>query len=263
MQAIAGVRKLIYDHLKSMEYIRDYSNSNFNQNSNRWDIVKTCLTAGLYPNICRVEPNTGQMVSKQGEDLHPSKSSVLYDQMSQTQIDERVQQLQVDWMVFGEKIRVSRYSIVRSLTPIRSIDIILFVGSTILFDVNTIDTNSLKNKSIVIHKHSNSDEKDEMDTLKRNDEAIFIIDDWIKFSMQTEETHLLLQLRQKFATILIEFLKNPKTFCIDQRKESVISLICAVIQQEDGIEHFLRKSKMMQCTNHELIIQFNDDVKLL
>lgn len=280
MQMIAGVKRLIFGHLQMTGIIHEDYNRHItylNRNSERWDIIKACLTAGSYPNICRVQPLTGKLVSKQDKKLYPHKSSILCVRKSRNQIDERIQQVQADWLIHGEKSRVSSFSLIRSITPVPSIDLVLFAGPVNLSDAHIIEDNAhgkkingdlkhmdiseeIANWNFEIDEWRNPDENDanddddadidinlipDMDVLDLNGEAIFIIDDWIRFSMRTKEARLLLQLRQKFAAILIKFLKNPSEFSVNHLEGPVLNLIFDIIQQEDLIERRLQKQSKM------------------
>lgn len=278
MQMIAGVRRLIIGHLQMAGIVREDSDTHnsryLNRNSERWDIIKACLTAGSYPNICRVQPLTGKLVSKQDKKLYPHKSSILCVRKSRNQIDERIQKVQADWLIYGEKSRVSTFSLIRSITPVPSIDLVLFAGPINLSETHIIEDNVHEKKAngTLTHmdiaeeianwnfeidewKNPNEDDDDDDDfdcnlipnmiALDLNGEAIFIIDDWIRFSMRTKEARLLLQLRQKFAAILIKFLKNPSHFSMNHRDGSVLNMIFDIIQQEDLIERRIKKQSKM------------------
>lgn len=234
MQMIAGIRKLIRGHLQMTGIVREdseWQNSRYlNENSNRWDIIKACVAAGSYPNICRVQPSTGVFISKYNERLLPHKSSVLCVKENQNYIDE---QLQIEWLIHGEKSDVGRAQVIRSISPVPSIDLVLFAGPIILSETHNIEENS-------------------------SGETVVKIDDWIRLSMRTKEAQMLLQLRQQFSKILAELFKNPKSFSIDQRKKSVLDLIYNVIQREDSIERSIYEMKATPSSNHQLIIQLND-----
>lgn len=275
MQMIAGVRRLILGHLQMTGIVREDNSNYLNRYADRWDIIKACLTAGSYPNICRVQPLTGKLVSKHDKKLYPHKSSILCVRKSRNQIDARIQQVQADWLIHGEKSRVSTFSLIRSITPVPSIDLVLFAGPINLSEAHITEDNAhgkrtngtLKHMDIAEEianwnfeidewKNPNEDDDDDDDidcnlipdmvTLDLNGEVIFIIDEWIRFSMRTKEARLLLQLRQKFAAILIKFLKNPSHFSVNHREGCVLHIIFDIIQREDLIERRLQKQSKME-----------------
>lgn len=210
MQMAAGIKRLILNYLK---VIGITDRLVFNKNSKRWDIVKACLTAGLYPNICSVQPISGKLVLEKVSISFPHKSSVLYAPKTESQIDERIQQVPVEWLIYGEKSHSSSITSIRNITPIPSIDIVLFAGAITLNEANIIEQNV--------------------------SESVYIVDDCISFSMQSEQARMIFEIRRKFASKLMKFLQKPSSFPMDNQEDSLLKLIEKIIQQEDSIERWL------------------------
>lgn len=85
MHMIQGVRRLIMGHLTMAGFVCENTARNIrklNENSLRWDVVKACLTAGLYPNVCRISPIVGQLISKQDKKIIPHLSSGIFQNSS-------------------------------------------------------------------------------------------------------------------------------------------------------------------------------------
>lgn len=93
MQMIFGLRRLITGHLQMAKIVDENSARNtrkLNENSLNWSVIKACLTAGHFPNICRINELHGQIFSKQDKKLLPHLSSVLRDRTAKGQLDMNV-----------------------------------------------------------------------------------------------------------------------------------------------------------------------------
>lgn len=260
MQMILGVKKLIMGHLQMAGFISEEStmrnSKTLNQNAERWDIIKACLTAGSYPNVCRLTPFSGKIQSKQDKKLFPHKSSVLCERKTRNQIDPTLDEIEAEWLIHGEKSRVTTFSLVKNITVIPSIDLVLFAGPIVLPDVNVFlsdfdecdgaSNGDMPNWNFKIGEWNPNTIDSDIDSnmiprmnaldLNASSESTFVIDDWIQFSMTTIEAILLLQLRQKFAAIFAKFLVNPVYFSLDHPSANVLYHIFDILQREDTIE---------------------------
>lgn len=272
MQMIQGIRRLILGHLNSAGILsRTIDPKTMNKNSDRWGVVKACLAAGIYPNICRINEFTGGIWSRQDAKLLPHLSSVLRDRKSKSQLDPDASASGAEWMIHGEKSRIARYSLIRDISCIPSIIVALFTGSMMLkCTFESLDGNAMGHYDEERDEDFDDLDVDDLDDLDIDDGADhelvnrisamslgvgdneeFIddggfdtemkIDDWISFSLDSREAQLLYGLRQKFMAVAMRFLKNPAQFRASNDEMQTLRKIVDVIQKEDNIEKALRK----------------------
>lgn len=223
-----------------------------NQNSERWDVVKACVTAGLYPNLCRISNLNGQIFSKQDKKLLPHMASILRQRRARGQIDPNVMKVDTEWLVHGEKSRISSFSLIKNITIVPAIDVILFTGPITLPSdcisssyeqqvegLSDVDCDDIPHEDDLLHDVYN----DGLYTEARDAEndVTLRIDDWICFNLEQQEAQLIFQLRQKFASMLAKFLKNPVTFQMTNKEERMLQLLLEVIQLEDHVEQRIKR----------------------
>lgn len=263
MQMIQGVRRLIMGHLKMANFISEGTSRCFrklNENSQKWEVVKACLTAGLYPNICRFTSLGGQIYSKQDKKLAPHLSSILRDRGSRGQVDRNVLSADAEWLIHGEKCRISHLSLIRNITVVPAIDIALFAGPISLAESALVSGNDGKREILsdmdcdVIPDEDdlyNTDHDDELFAYGgENNETTLIIDDWISFTIDDNDAKLLFYLRQKFASMFVKFLHDPVTVQITPNDIIVLNVLLEVIRNEDYIEKHI-KNKIEAAVNAE------------
>lgn len=255
MQMIQGVRRLIMGHMKMAQLVAENSARNLrklNFNSLHWEVVKACLTAGMYPNLCRISNLNGQIFSKQDKKLLPHMASILRQRKTRGQIDPNVMKVDAEWLVHGEKSRISSFSLIKNITIIPAIDVILFTGPINLpidcisssyeqhvEGLSDMDCDDIPQEDELL----NDELYDELYTDDRdaeNDVALQI-DDWICFNLEREEAMLLFQLRQKFASMLSKFLKNSVSFEMTNKEERMLQLLIEIIRDEDHVEKRIKR----------------------
>lgn len=254
MQMIQGVRRLIMGHLKMAEFVSENSARNIkklNENSLKWEVVKACLTAGLYPNVCRISAIAGRIFSKQDKKLSPHMSSVLRSRRVRGQIDRNLLDADAKWCIHGEKSRINHLSLIRNITTIPAIDVALFTGPINLPESNLISPREKKGEVMSDMDCDDIPLEDDIDNMDLDDElfgiddeyntdAVLNIDDWISFIIDETEASLLFQLRQKFASIFIKFLRNPVAFQMTNKEAAMLKVLLEVITEEDDIEQFVK-----------------------
>lgn len=216
MQMIQGVRRLIMRHLKTSKFVCENTERNINQlneNSLNWKVVKACLIAGLYPNVCHVSAMMRQLYSKLDAKLSPHMSSILCKRQEIGQIDRIIFDANAKWLIHGEKSRISRFTLIQNISVIPAIDVALFAGPV------NLPTSSLN--------------------FRNNTNGALYIDDWIYFTMNKIDASLLFQLRQKFASMFVNFLRNPVSFEITNHEAAMLQVLIEVICEEDDIEPFV------------------------
>lgn len=253
-----GVRRLILGHLRMAEFIADDSARNqrkLNENGLKWEVIKACLVAGLYPNVCRISTLSGQIFSKQDKKLAPHLSSIIRERRAKGQIDPNVLSADAEWLVHGEKSRIAAFSLIRNITVVSGIDVILFAGPVNLPETNLVmaDDNKIEVHSDVdcdnipdLDYDDDDDDDDEFFALPQNGEsgdARFNVDDWITFIVDENEAQLLFKLRVKFASMLSRFLKGHTTFQPKNKETRMLNVLTEVIRREDHIEKKLKAAR--------------------
>lgn len=217
IEMIDGVRKLIMKYLKGAKFVCENTERNIeqlNRNSMNWSVVKACLTAGLYPNVCRISAAMSCIHSKFGYKVSPHMSSILCKRQESGQIDRVIFNANAKWVIHGEKSRNSRFHFIQNISVIPAIDVALFTGPV-----------NLPNTSLRCYNKFN---------------AVLNIDDWIYFKTNEKNTSLLFRLRQKFASMFVNFLRNPVSYEMSTDEEAVVKVLIEVLCKEDDIESFVK-----------------------
>lgn len=251
MEMIHGVRRLILSHLKAAGIISDRGSQNLwnlNKSSKNWTIIKACLTAGFYPNVCRLNRN-GNIYSQQEKKLKPHMSSVLREGK---RIKREILSSPTEWLIHGEKSRIANFTLIRNITLVAAINISLFAGpiclpqSRVQFIQNgnmhgdeTDDSDSDEEYGKTYNFANGINEKTEhlmSASQPKCERANLLIDDWINFTINADEANLLYSLRQKFNGIFMRFLKNPTKFHPSKDDELTLSTMRNVLTIEDSLE---------------------------
>lgn len=202
----------------------------------------------MYPNVCRITSSSGQIYSKHDKKLLPHLSSILRNKKSRNQIDHEVLQLGSQWLIHGDKSRISSFSLIRNISIISAIDVILFTGPIILPAMKLDYSNDvLSDIDCDDIPEADFDEYDEFDDeelfAKIDGDAVLQIDDWISFILKKEEVDLVYGLRQKFGSILSRFFKDPVSFQMSHKDERILRTLFEVIEEEDEVEKYLTAKK--------------------
>lgn len=201
MVMVHGVRSMILNHLKRLRLLG--KQRDFNENSQRWPVVKACLTAGFYPNICQVDRRAERLICN---DMHmlTHKSSVIG--RSNGKISREFLTANVDWVLFGAKHKspfASGYCI-EDITPITSTNVALFSGPI-----------------------------DLVQPMETRNGYLFGIDDSICLQANEIDAKLLFDLRKKLHAILMRMLGSSGEFVTDIDEDATIATVVDVIEFED------------------------------
>lgn len=267
MEMIHGVRKLIMGHLQMVGIFKNESNGRLprwlNANSDKSSVITAALTAGFYPNVCRLEGRNNRITSKYERKLLPHLSSVLRTRSSPNQLDPALITTRAEFMIHGEKSRISHFSLIRNVSLVASINIAVFGGAINLPETNvwTLKIDSWNAEPEIGHFNalSSGEDNDEDDDESpqcngyEKQESTFLIDDWIRFKMDKNEANLVLQLRQKFNAVMAKFLKHPTTFTWSQTDQRTLEALLKVIHIETRL----------QMTDQEKELDENEPVTVL
>lgn len=228
MQMICGVRSQILGHLRSIGLIQHRAPGNIhelNRHSDNWAVVKACLTAGLYPNISRIDRQGGNLKSRMDDKLMTHKSSVLKlkgQRKDGAQID-----LPSDWILFGEKSRTGRLCMIRYNTLVSPLNVALFAGPLYLPESNLVNT------------QSTSDSEDEEQASpaetenKSNSIVKLIVDDWISFDLGEDDANFVLHMRHKLNALFLKIVQQPSKFISTAADSQCVNTIAAILQIAD------------------------------
>lgn len=206
---------ILMKHLHTIGYIKANSVrdlEHLNRNSNNWPVIKACLTAGLYPNVCENNRNVGRLLSPQDQNLHVHTSSVLVNVPLKG--GERVR-----WMLYGERSRINHITIAKNNSLISDVGVALFTGPINLPATNIfpVDNRLASNNSSQVY---------------------FWTDDWINFVTTRQNAHLLYGLRSKINCIFIKFLMESSQLNADDTR--ILQVLYRVLNEEEQFR--LRKT---------------------
>lgn len=222
LQTVCGMRSLILGHLRANRLIRSSGKGNIhdlNHNSKHWAVVKACIMAGLYPNICQRE-NSG-LVGQHKFKMNFHQASVLNANCGRNQA-KSVQQMPTDWVVYEEKVRNSTKTVIDCNTVVTPQSVALFAGSILL------------NENALIALTDELDSDDEEDE-EEPDQILFKINDWISFKLDQETAYFMMELRQKFNGLLLRMLHNHDHFHMkmDENDNMTLATMVEVLIAED------------------------------
>lgn len=177
---------------------------------------------------------------------------MLRERKGRFQLNRTVKSSGAEWMIHGEKSRIANNSFVRNITIVPAINVALFTGPIILSDSCLVSTGG---RTVEVSSDMDCDDiplEDDIDNTDLDDqlfgcggedesETIFNIDDWISFIVDDTEATLLLQLRQKFASMFVKFLRNPIDFQMTNKEQATLKVLLDVLQEEDDIEKYLKE----------------------
>lgn len=250
METICGVRSQILGYLRAVGLIQSHGTGNIhslNKNSNNWPIVKACLVAGLYPNLCRIDKENCQLKSKFDNKILIHQSSVLRDSKKNLQKNyNNLVQLPSDWIVFGEKTKFGRFNFIKQNTVVSSLTVALFCGSIYQDEATALEPFN-------INEDSQSEDDDENPRFAGGNEPFskitsdwtrLVLDNWIQFTLNTETAFMIFHLRQKFNALFLKFIQNPRNYFKTENDSKVISLIAKVLLHEDKHNNFAQPERI-------------------
>ncbi|KAH0950534.1 hypothetical protein HN011_001845 [Eciton burchellii] len=230
MEMVVGMRTQLLGQLRASGFVRARSPGDIrdlNTNSENWAVVKAALTAGLYPNLIRVDREHMQLRTQKEVKVFFHPSSTLRDcpkspRMTSAQTHAaNVQSMPCDWLLYEEMSRTGRFCHVKVVTLVNPLTVALFSGPARLpMDV------LYEAESAVLESESDS-EVDES-----HEGTIFKLDDWVVFKLDPETAQLFLNLRQKWNALFLRRMKTPNK-AMSALDEKVISTLVTVITNEE------------------------------
>lgn len=230
MEMIVGMRTQLLGQLRASGFVRSRGPGDIrdlNLNSENWAVVKACLTAGLYPNLIRVDRKHGQLRTQKESKVffHPSSTLKDFCKSARTTSAQShsasVKTLPSDWLIYEEMNRTGRFCHARTVTLVNPVTVALLSGPARLPMDVIYETESIP--------ESESDSEAEE---SRDGTTILKLDDWVAFKLDFEVARLLLHLRQKWNALFLRRMKTPSR-AMSQSDELVVKAVVAVITNEE------------------------------
>lgn len=240
LEMMCAVQNHISDYIKRTALPNGVKYNVLNANSNDWNIIRACLSAGLYPNVAHVDRIKGKIRTQYEKSVVFHPSSVL---KQSTRKNEKValDTITTDWILFTEKSRFGRMAFLRYNTIVTPLNIAIFCGglnSTMMNGEDEVD------EDINLASHEDSDqflndddeEVDEDDDANQANFKLFVVDEWITFHLQKSEYYALTQLKEICQNTFIEFLSSGRNWEPNQYSKFLDTL--KQILHFDNIEQF-------------------------
>jgi ATP-dependent RNA helicase YTHDC2 len=227
MATICGLRSQILGHLRSVELVKSRGAGNIhelNTNSDSWAVVKACIAAGLYPNICRIDRATATLKSRLDTKIVPHSSSIFRDRDIKKSKD-MLKTIPSDWIFYEEKSRFGRLNLIKCNTVVTPVTVALFAGP--------IKQTEEDNLTTMRDIDSDSDNDQGLPNVPAYTEIKYTVDDWIYFCLDTETAFLTFHLRQKLNALLVKILHNPSQYFQSEKDSVVIKTITQLLDDEE------------------------------
>ncbi|XP_015112250.1 3'-5' RNA helicase YTHDC2 [Diachasma alloeum] len=230
MEMITGMRSQLLGQLRASGFVRARGTGDIkdlNWNSENWAVVKAALTAGLYPNLIRVDREHGQLRTQKESKVffHPSSTLKEFSKSTRTTSAQShsasVHTLPSDWLIYEEMSRAGRFCHVKTVTLVNPITVALLSGPARLAMDTIYETESVP--------ESESDSEAEE---TREGMTILKLDDWVVFKLDFEAARLILHLRQKWNALFLRRMKNP-TRSMTALDDQVVKAMVSIISNEE------------------------------
>ncbi|XP_011502346.1 PREDICTED: probable ATP-dependent RNA helicase YTHDC2 [Ceratosolen solmsi marchali] len=231
MEMVVGMRTQLLGQLRASGFVKARGSGDIrdlNSNSENWAVVKAALTAGLYPNLIRVDREHDQLRTQKEVQVvfHPTStlrdfSNLFYQSMSTPTHTANVKSLPSDWLLYEEMSHSGKFCHVQTVTIVNPITVVLFSGPArlpmdVIFEAESIPE---------------SESDSEVDESYKGT-TVLKLDDWIIFNVDPDVAKFILHLRQKWNALFLRRMKNPNKI-MSQLDEQVIKTLITVITNEE------------------------------
>ncbi|XP_012273815.1 probable ATP-dependent RNA helicase YTHDC2 [Orussus abietinus] len=230
MEMIVGMRTQLLGQLRASGFVKSRGSGDIrdlNSNSESWAVVKAALTAGLYPNLIRVDREHSQLRTQKEVKVHFHLSSTLRDfpKSPRTTLAQshsaNVDSLPTDWLIYEEMSRSGHFCHVKTVTLVNPVTIALFSGPA------RLPMDAIYEAELILESESDSEVDESHDGM-----TMLKLDDWGVFKLDYEAAQLLLHLRQKWNALFLRRMKAPSKL-MSQLDEQVVRTVVAVITNEE------------------------------
>lgn len=205
MDHVKGIKSQIMSYLQSSGLLKA-SISALNTNSNNWSVIKACLCAGLYPNVARIDRKKTTMYSDIDQKLVFHMSSILSPKGDRSM--DFVKSFPADWVIFEEKNRVGRMSMIRTTSLVNSFSLILSAGAALKCEIP-----------------ENYDQDN-------NRKVLIKIDNLVTLNADEESGSLILELRESLDNMILRML-SLRNFKYEKNDDILISTIAKILSIEE------------------------------
>ncbi|XP_077256086.1 3'-5' RNA helicase YTHDC2 [Temnothorax americanus] len=229
MEMVVGMRTQLLGQLRASGFVRARSPGDIrdlNSNSENWAVVKAALTAGLYPNLIRVDREHMQLRTQKEVKVFFHPSSTLRDYPKSSRMTSaqthatNVQSLPCDWLLYEEMSRTGRFCHVKVVTLVNPLTIALFSGPARL------------PMDVIYEAEAVPESESDSEVDESHEGTIFKLDDWVVFKLDPETAQLFLHLRQKWNALFLRRMKAPNK-AMTALDEKVINALVTVITNEE------------------------------
>ncbi|XP_059486786.1 3'-5' RNA helicase YTHDC2-like [Neocloeon triangulifer] len=229
LEMVTGLRSQLLGQLRASGFVRTRGGGDLhelNQFSDNWAVIKAALTAGLYPNLARVDRVHQQLRTRTESRVRFHPSSVLRDGNDH---NTTLAELPSDWVLYEEMGRVGRMCHARTCTVVSPVTVFLMAGpSRMAYDPQFDGEADEARCQLAAELESDSENEDEPNrTLLR-------LDEWASFRLDPSHARALVQLRQKLHSLFLRKLKGPTAQkAPSQGDDLVVRCVVAVLSAED------------------------------
>ncbi|XP_031838803.1 3'-5' RNA helicase YTHDC2 [Nomia melanderi] len=229
MEMVVGMRTQLLGQLRASGFVKARGPGDIrdlNSNSENWAVVKAALTAGLYPNLIRVDREHMQLRTQKEVIVYFHPSSTLRDYPKSPRVTSvqthiaNVASLPCEWLLYEEMSRTGRFCHVKMATLVNPLTVALFCGPARL----SVD--------VIYEAESVPESESDSEVDESNEGTIFKLDDWVVFKLDPETAQFFLHLRQKWNALFLRRMKTPNK-AMSQLDEKVVSTLVSVITNEE------------------------------
>ncbi|XP_075692702.1 3'-5' RNA helicase YTHDC2 isoform X3 [Rhinoderma darwinii] len=238
MEIIIGMRIQLLGQLRAAGLVRARGTGDIrdvNTNSENWAVVKAALVAGMYPNLIHVDRENMVLTSHKEKRVRFHPSSVLSQPQYKKQIPPEngqaaaIQALPTDWLIYDEMTRAHRIANIRCCSLVTPASIIIFSGPA------RLSSNSLQEPSYQGTLDGNESSDSEMEDRTMSMLATLKLDEWLHFKLDLEAANLLLQLRQKWYSLLLRRMKATSKPWSPMDEATIRAVITVLTTEEQSI----------------------------
>ncbi|KAM9330935.1 3'-5' RNA helicase YTHDC2 [Gastrophryne carolinensis] len=236
MEIIIGMRTQLLGQLRASGFVRARGGGDIrdvNTNSENWAVVKAALVAGMYPNLIHVERENMVLTGPKEKRVRFHPTSVLSQPQYKKIPPENgqaaaIQALPTDWLIYDEMTRAHRIANIRCCTVVTPVTVAIFSGPARL-PSSALQEPILQTTLDGIPNDSSDSEIEDRTTSVL---ATLKLDDWLHFKLDPEAAGLLLELRQKWHSLMLRRMKAPSKPWT-QTDEATIRTVISVLSTEE------------------------------
>lgn len=230
MERAKGIRGQILSYLKSSGLV-NMKQTDIDLNSQNWAVIKACLSAGLYPNVARIDKKARKIFTDIDDKLVIHMTSVISEKNDKTM--DFLKNLPANWILFEEKNRVGRIAMIRCNTLVNNYCLLLAAGAGLNSQLVTDDEDFDNPEKLLLLK----------------------IDNNITFTTKSIEAgNLILETRGQFEDLVTKFLRT-KSSKFNEVEERLIKSIARVLEIEEKRSGFADAPLAIPATAQQIIQQ--------